>query len=250
MGTEPLHFEKPPITEAVIAIQIRDLPASSIPAIQGLNDHVRSSYPTSVGISQTQFVGQISPQGSTASTQQNLIGLQFQSADLKQLFQARLNGFSFHRLAPYDRWRSFRDEASRLWTLYRHVVAPVQPLNFSVRYINALVIPGWTRLEDWLRVYPGIAPELPQVLHQYQMRLEVQLADEGAGPGVLSMHQTLLPSPPKTTSILLDNNFIFSAAGISDDTLWARIDAVQGVKNRIFLGTLTPTMRERLDRGV
>jgi uncharacterized protein (TIGR04255 family) len=250
MGTEPLHFENPPITEAIIAVQIQNLPNPAIQALHALSEQVQSSYPSRTEISQTAFVGQISPQGSTASTQQNLIGLQFQSADLKQLFQARLNGFSFHRLAPYDRWSTFRAEASRLWELFRNVVGPVATLNFSVRYINSLVVPPWRRLEEWIRVYPEIPHELPQVLNQYQMALNLKLDDEGSGPGSLIMLQTLLPSEPGTASILLDNNFIYPAIGISDDTLWTRIDAVQRVKNRIFLGTLTPQMKQRIDAGV
>ena len=197
-------------------------------------------------MSLSQFVGEISPQRTAASAHQKSLGLQFGSADSKQLFQARLNGFSFHRLAPYESWKPFRDEAFKLWGLYRKFVGPVKVVNFSVRYVNALIVPAPGRLEDHLRVYPQLPPEIPQELRNYYIRIDLPLNDEGSGDGTLTMTQTLLPSEPGTSSILLDNLFMYAALDVSDDVLWKRIDAVQAVKNRIFLAALTPEMRERI----
>jgi len=79
------------------------------------------------------------------------------------------------------------------------------------------------------------------------MRLDFPLQDEGPGDGILTMTQTLLPSEPGTSSILLDNLFMYAALDVPDDgALWKRIDAVQAVKNRIFLATLTPEMQKRI----
>jgi len=66
----------------------------------------------------------------------------------------------------------------------------------------------------------------------------------GTGTGALATVQTLLPSEPGTASILLDNNLSYPAIGNSDDTLWSRIDAVQAVKNNLFLASITPAMRK------
>jgi len=246
MATDALHFANPPITEAIIAIVVRDLPGSIVERIRTLSDKVSAEYPKRTEISQTQFVGEISPEGPKASAQQKAFGLQFQSIDSRQIFQARLNGFSFHRLAPYDRWRTFRDEAFRLWSLFRDVVGDVEAVAFSVRYINALVVPAPGRIEDYLRVYPEIPAEWPQNLSNYQMRLELPIQDAGTGTGALATVQTLLPSEPGTASILLDNNLSYPAIGNSDDTLWSRIDAVQAVKNNLFLASITPAMRKRI----
>ena len=48
-------------------------------------------------------------------------GFRFTSADERQIFYARLDGFALSIRAPYDRWQPFRDEARRLWELYRSV---------------------------------------------------------------------------------------------------------------------------------
>jgi uncharacterized protein (TIGR04255 family) len=247
MATQPLRFDNAPIREAIIAIQVHDLPESSLEELRLLPEKVKDSYPQKTELNQAQFVGQIGPQGPTASAQQRVIGLQFQSADSKQLFQTRLNGFSFHRLAPYESWVPFRSEAFRLWGLYREAVGPVQTTNFTVRYINAIVVPAPGKLEDYLKVYPQIPPELPQLINNYLARLELPLEeDEGTGTGVLTMTQTLLPSEPGTASILLDNMFLYPALGVTDDVLWKRIDAVQAVKNRIFVSSLTAEMLRRI----
>ena len=246
MTSTLLHFDKAPIREAIIAIQVHDLPDSIVDDLRRLPQEVKDTYPISTQMSLGQFVGEISPQRTTASTHQKSLGLQFGSADSKQLFQARINGFSFHRLAPYESWKPFRDEAFRLWRLYRECVGPVKVVNYSVRYVNALIVPAPGRLEDYLRVYPQLPPEIPQELNNYYMRLELPINNQAQGDGTLTMTQTLLPSELGTSSILLDNLFVYAALDVPDDLLWARIDATQAVKNHIFLASLTPLTQKRI----
>ena len=177
MATEAIHFEKAPIREAIIAIQVHDLPESTALELRSLPEHVRDSYPQHVDLQEAAFVGQVDLHGRpTATASQRIIGYQFQAIDSRQIFQARVNGFSFHRLAPYQSWRPFRDEAFRLWKVYREVVGPVKIINFSVRYINVLVVPSPGRLEEHPRVYPGIPPEIPQLFEElrYASRFSVE----------------------------------------------------------------------------
>jgi len=246
MATEPLHFEKAPIREAIIAVQVHDLSTSILEDLRTLPERVKSSYPQHAELHESEFVGQVGPQGPKASAHQKLIGFQFQSTDSKQIFQARLNGFSFHRLAPYESWAPFRNEAFRLWNLYREIVGPVKTVNFSIRYINALVVPAPGKLEDYLTVFPQMPPEFPQMVRNYHMRIELPLDDQTSGEGLVTITQTLLPSEPGTASILLDNYFLYAAFGVPDDVLWKKIDAVQAVKNRLFLAAMTPEMKKRI----
>jgi uncharacterized protein (TIGR04255 family) len=248
MATDTIHFANPPITEAIIAIVVQDLPDSTREQLRSLVPKVIAEYPKNETISQTQFVGQIAPEAPPkSSVQQKFLGVQFRSADLKQLFQARLNGFSFHRLAPYDRWETFRAEAFRLWKLFREAVDDVKPLAFSVRYINALVIPSPRLMEDFVKLYPEIPKEWPQVLSNCIVRVDLPISDERTNDaGHLSAVQTFLPSQPGTASILLDLNLQYPALGNSDETLWQRIEAVRAVKNRLFNASLTKAMKERI----
>jgi uncharacterized protein (TIGR04255 family) len=247
MATDSLHFANPPITEAIIAIVVSDLQDSAVEQIRKLVQRALPQYPKATDISQTQFVGEIRPQGMPkASAQQKILGLQFQSEDSKQIFQARLNGFSFHRLAPYDRWETFRAEAFRLWEIFRETVGEVKPLAFSVRYINALLVPAPGLLEDFLKLYPELPAGWPQTLSNYVMRLDMAISDQTSDAGHLTAVQTLLPSQPGTASILLDLNLEYPALRNSNETLWQRIDAVRSVKNRLFDASLTPAMKARI----
>jgi len=47
------------------------------------------------------------------------MGFIFTSADDKQPFQVHLNGFTTNRLGSYPAWNAVRDEARRLWNVYR-----------------------------------------------------------------------------------------------------------------------------------
>ena len=248
MALDSPHFANAPITEAIIGIVVRDLPESAIDQLRTLSQRMLSTYPKTVEISQAQFVGEFRAESPPkASAQKKLLGFQFQSENQKQIFQARLNGFSFHQLAPYDRWETFRAEAFRLWELFRETVTGVEPLAFSVRYINALVIPSPGLMEDFLNIYPEIPKEWPQLLSNCLMRLDLPISDEHTSDaGHLTAVQTFLPSQPGTASILLDFNLQYPALRNSNETLWQRIDAVQPVKNRLFNASLTEAMKARI----
>jgi uncharacterized protein (TIGR04255 family) len=248
MASDSLHFANNPITEAIIAIAIQELPTSSIEQIRSLTPKVHDGYLKNETISQAHLLGEIRPEAPPkTSVQQKTLGLQFRSEDAKQIFQARLNGFSFHRLAPYDRWEPFRDEAFRLWEVYRETVGEIQPQSFTVRYLNTLVIPSPGLMEDYLKIYPEIPREWPQLLSNCLMRLDLPISDEHTSEaGNLTAVQTFLPSQPGTASILLDLNLSYPALRNSNETLWRRIDAVRPVKNRLFNATLTEAMKARI----
>jgi uncharacterized protein (TIGR04255 family) len=239
MATEPLHLSKSPIIEAVINIQVSPLPELALENFKSIVEQVTASYPSSKELSQMEFRGELNPQGPKASASQRQIGLQFQSTDTRQVFQVRLNGFSFHRLAPYENWQNFRGEASRLWSLYRTAVGPTRIETYSIRYINKVPVPLGQPIERYFKVYPVIPEDLPQVMINYVMRLELQI--EG---GIWIMHQAQLPPEmPASGFILLDNELRYGALGLTDEVVWHRIDEMRHEKNRIFLGCITDELK-------
>jgi len=170
----------------------------------------------------------------------------YQSKTVPQLFQARINGFSFHRLAPYESWEPFRDEAKRLWNLYRSLTG-VHPIKlYSVRYINRLEIPAGQELSEFFQTYPEVSKGLPQILSGYLMRLEIPLG--GISEGKLVLHEHLVQSDTKdTVSVMLDNEFQFPVGdGTGDADLWERIESVRELKNRTFVDCLTSRMQEMI----
>lgn len=74
----------------------------------------------------------------SAKTTAKKIGFQFWDAEKVRVFQARLDGFTYSRLAPYDCWEDLCGEARRLWRQYREFAKPERVSRIAVRYINRL----------------------------------------------------------------------------------------------------------------
>src|SRR5207253_8822162 len=136
---------------------------------------------------------------STSTTSQQF-GFVFASKDQRLILQARLDGFALSRLAPYENWETFRDEARRLWTAYRRYAHPEKIVRLAVRYVNRLDLPLPLRdLKDFLATVPEVSPRLPQGLAGFFMQLNIPQMDsrntllltetmiEPAGPGVISV---------------------------------------------------------------
>jgi uncharacterized protein (TIGR04255 family) len=76
-----------------------------------------------------------------------------------------LDGFAMSRLAPYENWNAVRDEARRLWDIYRSIAKPSKLIRLAVRYINRIDMPlPLGDFKDYLRTVPDVSPDLPQGL--------------------------------------------------------------------------------------
>ena len=241
--SESLHYSRAPITEALIDIQVEPLPTSLLGTLLALHKSEEQNYPNRANsfIFEGQIVGgeQI---GATAK--QTQIGYTFASTNKPQVFQVRLNGFTFNRLAPYEHWGSFRDEAQRLWKAYRSAVQPVRITRVAVRYINRLDLPAPAELSDYLQTYPEIAADIPQSLNGYFMRVELPLTDL---PGMLVITQTISPPPaPGISSIILDIDIYRNDETVPQDEveIWSFFEELRNQKNHAFQSCITERTKE------
>jgi uncharacterized protein (TIGR04255 family) len=172
-------------------------------------------------------------------------GLQFASADEKLHFEVRLDGFAIHRLAPYEGWAPFRDEARRLWNRYRETVRAQQVTRVAVRYINRLDLPLPAELKDFLRTAPEVSPDLPQQLNGFFMELNLPLRDIEST--LVLREMVVPPAAPNVASVILDIDLFRSEAVPADDgAIWAFIDSLRVRKNEIFEACITDRTREVL----
>jgi uncharacterized protein (TIGR04255 family) len=182
----------------------------------------------------------------TASAQGGPVGYRFLSSDGKHVVQSRVNGFTFSRLAPYDRWEKFIEEAQSTWLPYRAVAGPAAVLQFSVRFINKLQLPVGEEISLYLRTFPEISRALPQLLTGSFMRVELHIP-EPAGTLILQQFFTR-PDVPGHVTTILDIELRFAASPAQhDEDLWHRINALRDLKNEFFRGCLTEKMEERID---
>lgn len=134
-----IQYENAPITESLIDIRVAVLPSSKMPALEAIHESVKEHYPEKKEC--YQFEARFSLGAEVGATAHNApMGYSFQTKDGKQIFQARLDGFTFNRLRPYGNWIELRDQARKLWGIYRAAIGPRKIIRVAVRYINPIDI--------------------------------------------------------------------------------------------------------------
>lgn len=238
-----IQYEKAPIIEAIIDIRVEPLPAPKLHALEAIYESVKEEYPERNR--RMQFAGELSiGERVDATTQQTQVGVDFRSRDGKRVFQARLDGFSLSRLKPYSNWNELRDEARKLWSVYRGVIGSQKILRVAVRYINQIDIPlREIDYKDFFLTTPEISPKLSQLLSGFFMRLQMPQVDFG---GLLILTQTTVPSSaPGTHSVILDLDVIKDGPEFtSDDAAWEMLGVLRARKNEYFEGCLTDRARD------
>jgi uncharacterized protein (TIGR04255 family) len=217
--------------------------AVNIQTLEKIHDKIRDTYPISK--KRVLFEGRMSAGDQVlASAKQTHLGFAFYSADNLHVFQARRDGFSFSRLAPYDTWENLRDEAKRHWSLYKRTVSPLHIDRIALRYINEISIPGpRIDFDDYFLTIPKIGSQLPQALSKFIMQLHVPQPDLDAHV-ILTQTMQTGPSPDGAISVILDIDTFIEQKQMSEPEAWAAIEALRVRKNDFFEGCITDRARE------
>jgi uncharacterized protein (TIGR04255 family) len=242
MQTEP-HYSKSPIVEAVIEFRVELPAASGLGTLQRCFRPIKRLYPikreVSVGSAVVSF-----GKNQSVSASNKPIGYVFVTSDKKQVFQARRDCFAFSRLAPYDTWDTFRDEARRLWSIFRRTAKPTQVSRVGLRYINRLDLPlPLNDFRDYIRTVPEVAPGLPQGLAGFFMQLNIPHEDIRC---TLLLNQMMIEPPtPEVVSVVLDIDlFCGTDVPSDDDELWNFCEQMRSRKNKIFQACITDRTEE------
>ena len=237
------HYENSPITEAVIDIRAEFASVPSLDSLASVQDRIKSDYPLRQDLMQVEGQFSLGPEVGAKATKIQL-GFRFSSKDGRYILQARANGFTFSRLHPYENWDSLRDEARRMWDIYRGVTNPLRVTRVAVRYINRVDMPApVAELSDYFRTFPEVSHEMPQMMNGYIMQLLIPVEDVG---GTLSLIEASVPAPrPGVGSINLDIDlFTESSQFDSEDKMWDLLERFRHKKNEIFEGCITDKARE------
>lgn len=241
--TAQRHYQKPPITEAIIDLRVELPTATRLIELNKAHEGEEVTYPTVEELHAAFGQMQIGPQVSATAGSQH-IGYLFRSGEGRQIYQARLDGFTISRLAPYENWHAFRGEARRLWDIYRTVTKPSRVIRLAVRYINRIDIPLPLKdFKDYLRTVPEVSPDLPQGLSGYFMQLAVPLEDIKS---LALINETIIePVSQDVVSVVLDID-IFRTADLPTDEegIWAFFEELGARKNEVFEACITDKARE------
>ncbi|WP_392407426.1 TIGR04255 family protein [Chlorogloeopsis fritschii PCC 9212] len=178
-------FPNPPITEAIFDITVNLRDSFNHEILLTFHEEVKESFPNiqkrmafQGGIElKLDNLDEIHPQLLPISNKPE--GYIFVSQDEKRVVQARLNGFTFSRLKPYESWESFYTEANQLWEKYAQLTSPVKVTRLALRYINQILIPatGTVELKNYIKTVPEISNDLSVIMEDYFMRIIVAHAD-------------------------------------------------------------------------
>jgi uncharacterized protein (TIGR04255 family) len=237
-----------PIVEAVLDVRVRLSSPLSEEVLTELKVREQDRYPGFRRPFQVQFkVERTNPTVEpTAGVSSQANGSAFVSKDELQIFQARPDGFSHNRLAPYLDWATFRSEAARLWGLYREIVQPQAIELLGLNYINKIAIPGGTEISDYLRAYIQIPPELPQTLEVHNFQVQMRDSDSEARIAI-TVAFGALDAERKVPVTLNVQAFKFvnePALEVAENEIWDTFDHLRDLKNLAFEACITDRVRE------
>lgn len=243
MDQADLNLRNPPIVEAVLDLDCDMPPNFDLSAIE---DRAKSAFTSEYPEFHSQFMQERKIAGfdksePTMSIARSLQAFRFRSSDQKQLVQARRDGFSFNRLAPYERLDAYLPEIERTWKLFVEVAKPIRIRRVALRYINRIQLPmesGHLALDSYLKSAPHLPmqDELQFVGFVHQHRVQVKATGNMAVIVLASQNPEIDRLP-----IILDITAI--RAEPLDAIEWPPISetvhALRALKNSIFRNTLT-----------
>lgn len=249
MQQETRHYSRAPITEAILDLKVILPETFSIDKILEIHPRILEHFPTSEPL----YVGSLAVQAGPdiqVQTSRAHNGFLFRSGDGKRIFQATLQGFTFNRLAPYNSWEEFSNDAKYLWEIYKDICKPAFVTRAAVRYINKIDIPINGRpveLRDYFKTVPELASDFPQKnLDSFFMQLQIPQEDLNC---MLIINETLaLPPSPAFISVILDIDLFRQQSWKSDDEdIWHFLAQLRERKNLIFRKSITEKTEELID---
>jgi uncharacterized protein (TIGR04255 family) len=245
---ETTRFPNAPITEALLDIRVT-LPAQTdLAKLATFHDAITQQYPSKqerlAWRGQLEIKASPVPEVSQSATGEP-DGYLFTSVDGRQVVQARLDGFTFSRLKPYDKWTTLRDEAQELWQHYVRIASPETVTRVALRYINRIEIPLPMRdFKDYILTTPEIAPDLPQGLGSFFMRLVIPDPKTQAVAIVTETMEPIDESRNRLPLIFDIDVFRTAAFNIQDNVMWEAFEYLHDLKNDIFFKSITPKTKE------
>src|SRR5262245_61063091 len=160
------RLKNAPITEALLDIRAELPPDTTLAALAPFYDLVRDRYPQREERRVDQIEVRLDPVGGTQFSRTGAAtGLLMRALSNEKAVQARLDGFTFNKLRPYESWELLRDEAMELWQTYVRVASPTRVHRVALRFINRLELPlPLASFKDFILTIPEVAPPLPQAL--------------------------------------------------------------------------------------
>ena len=171
------NFSNAPITEAILDIKAKLPDGVGLNIFNEFQENIKDRYKDRKTKHSFEAEFRFSPGKDEATPiipKEKIEGYLFHSNNENKIVQAKLDGFTFNKLKPYENWEKFHSEARELWELFSKIVKPISVDRIALRYINRIEIPfPFDDFSEYILTNPQIAPELPQSLSHFLMRIEI-----------------------------------------------------------------------------
>ncbi len=237
-------LSKAPIVEAVIDFRVKVREDLTLEQLDALFDSISNQYPDKKTRHKWEGEFEFKKGESPISRGTGAVdGYILTSADQKQILQARLDGFTFSRLTPYETWELFRDEAYRLWEKYKEITTPVIT-RVALRYINKMEIPFPIKdFSDYLTAAPNVPEGVPQGVSSFLTRVVIHEPEIDAAAIITQALDQIVN--PNVFPIILDIDvFKQRSEGINEEDAWDILEKLRHFKNEIFFKSITEKAKE------
>jgi len=238
-------YPNAPIVEAIFDIQVELPKGIGIAELEAFCSTLSSTYPEKK--ERSRFAGKFeikdNKESSAESFNLGVEGFLNWSSDRKQVVQVRLDGFSFSRLKPYEKWNLHFAEFIKHFKLYCEKFSPVRIKRVTTRFINVINLPrgdvNWT---DYF-INAARAP-IPNVsVTNFFDRVE--FAFPSSNIKAVVTHAIMQSNDPIKLPIVLDIETFMEMSADPDINMVEKIfQQLHGLKNQVFRESLTPKAKE------
>ncbi len=232
-----------PITEALIDIRVKLSSESDVKKIDSMSELIKHQYPKKQEQRVSEIKVELKPGEELARQLTKINGFRYLSSDEKEIVQARMDGFTFNKLFPYTKWENLRNEAHRLWLIYREIACPDLVTRVALRYINNLKIPMPIKdFAEYLVSPPSVPEELPQGVSSFLTRVVIYEPSVEANAIITQALESVVG---EVVPIILDIDVSkFRPEGIEEEDIWSTLENLRILKNRIFFASITEKLKE------
>lgn len=244
MNSTDFKLRNPPIVEAVLDLDCDLPPGLDLQALEPkFREAFCDAYPEvrPMFLDEHQIEASLEAPSKLSIVRRGLQALQFLQKDGKQIVQARSQGFSFNRLAPYEGLDRYLAEIERTWRLYCGLVSPLQVRVVRLRYINRMPIPligTKVQLEDYVTVAPRLPAPAPVELNGFLTQTSAWNPTTGE-----QMTLLLTPQPSQESQLPLILDIVVAVPLALEPSDWRgiqdRITSLRMLKNQLFRHSVT-----------
>lgn len=235
-----------PIIEALLDIRAQLPNEVDLAQLENYHNQIKDRFPEKkqrVSIEVKAGLQITSITESSLSTSGGPDGFFFRSPNERKIVQARLDGFTFNKLKPYENWELFSSEAKKLWNIFCQVANPIKITRVALRYINKIFFPlPMKDFKEYILTIPEVAPNLPQGLTHLFARLEIPKPEIEALAIITETMEE--PNQDQKLPFIFDID-VFKGIDYSEpDKVWKDFEELRLFKNEVFFNSLTEKSKE------